>query len=102
MFVVAERDKKKYKIDMKANQTKDGKLSQMTALELSKVERTRKLLFYVLTILASIMVLVAIVTTIKNGFTFFTLFPLFFAPMVINNWLQLKAVKDEVKARNAN
>ena len=87
---------------MKANQTKDGKLSQMTTLELAKVERTRKSLFYVLTFLVSIMVLVAIFTTIKNGFTFFTLFPLFFTPMVVNNWLQLKAVKEEVKARNAN
>ena len=87
---------------MKANQTKDGKLSQMTELELSKVGRTRKSLFYVFTILVSIMVLVAIFTTIKNGFTFFTLFPLFFTPMVVNNWLQLKAVKEEVKARNAN
>ena len=92
----------KYKIDMKANQTKNGKLSQLTSLELSKVERTRKSLFYVLTFLVSIMVLVAIFTTIRKGFTFFTLFPLFFSPMVINNWLQLKAVKKEVQSRNAN
>ena len=87
---------------MKANQTKNGKLSQLTSLELSKVERTRKSLFYVLTFLVSIMVLVAIFTTIRKGFTFFTLFPLFFAPMIVNNWLQLKAVKEEVQSRNAN
>jgi len=102
VFVIAKRDKKKYKIDMKANQTKNGNLSEMTELQLTTVERTRKSLFYVLAILVSIMVLVAIFTTVKNGFTFFTLFPLFFAPMVVNNWLQVKAVKDEVKARKTN
>ena len=87
------------KIAMKPNQAKNGKLSLMTTLELAKEQRSRKLLLMVFAILIAFMVCVAILTTIKKGFSFFTFFPLFFAPILVTKWMSYKAVNDEIKAR---
>jgi hypothetical protein len=87
---------------VKTSQTKNGNLLLMSDLDLSKVEKTRKSLFWIMTFLVSMMVLVAIYTTIKNGFTFFTVFPLFFTSLVVNSWSQLTAVRAEIKSRKLN
>lgn len=87
------------KIAMKSNQAKNGKISLMTALELAKEQRTRKSLLMVFSVLISLMICVAIFTTINKGFSFFTYFPLFFAPILVTKWLSYKAINDEIKAR---
>lgn len=86
---------------MKADQTTIGKLSEISTLELTKVEGTRTSLFFILSFLVSVMFLVAIFTTVKNGFSFFTLFPVFFTPVMVTNWLQMRAVKTEIKLRKS-
>jgi hypothetical protein len=37
---------------------------------------------------------------VKNGFGFFTFFPLFFAPIAAMNTKSFKAVESEIKSRN--
>ncbi len=45
---------------------------------------------------------IAIYSTIKNGFGFFTFFPLFFAYFLFKNQADGKALEKEIKSRNLN
>lgn len=51
-------------------------------------------------VLIGCMIGIAIYSTVKNGFGFFTLFPLFFIFIVFKNAPQKKALEAELKQRN--
>ena len=51
-------------------------------------------------VLIGCMIGIAIYSTVKNGFGFFTLFPLFFNFIVFKNAPQKKALEAELKQRN--
>ncbi|MEC5158587.1 hypothetical protein [Chryseobacterium sp. MP_3.2] len=51
-------------------------------------------------VLIGCMIGIAIYSTVKNGFGFFTLFPLFFIFIVFKNGPPKKALEAEIKLRN--
>ncbi len=51
-------------------------------------------------VLIGCMIGIAIYSTVKNGFGFFTLFPLFFVFLLFKNGPQKKALEAELKQRN--
>ncbi len=51
-------------------------------------------------VLIGIMIGIAVYSTVKNGFGFFTLLPLFFILIAFNNQTRKKAIENEVKGRN--
>lgn len=78
------------------------KLSELTAEELTAEEKKRKAVYIAFSMLVGIMTGVSIYGYVKNGFTFFTVMPIFFLPLFLLNLKQYKDVKKEIKSRNIN
>lgn len=74
-------------------------LTDQELLEKSKKIKSNNLISAVL---IGCMIGIAVYSSVKNGFGFFTFFPLFFLPIFINNNKKNKAVENEVKRRNLN
>ena len=72
-------------------------LSDQELLEKSKKIKSSNI---VNAVLFGCMIGIAIYSTAKNGLGFFTIFPLFFLPMVINNGKKNKEIEKEMKLRN--
>ena len=72
-------------------------LSDQELLEKSKKIKSSNI---VNAVLFGCMIGIAIYSTATNGLGFFTIFPLFFLPMVINNGKKNKEIEKEMKLRN--
>lgn len=72
------------------------KLSNETLLEEQKKVKT---MHQINAVLIGVTIGVAIYSTVKNGFGFFTFFPLFFAYLLANSRQKQKEVNDEVNNR---
>ena len=72
----------------------------LTDIELLAEKRKKKSAYTTFSFIIGMMAGIAIYSTVKNGFGFFTLFPIFFLPLAIVNWTSYKAVDKEVKNRN--
>lgn len=73
------------------------KLSDQELLEKSKKIKSNNI---VSAVLVGCMIGIAIYSSVKNGFGFFTIFPLFFLPIFINNNKKNKEVEKEIQRRN--
>ncbi len=65
-------------------------------IELKKRKSSSKLLLVVI----GLMIETAIFTTIKKGFGFFTIFPLFFIPLGFTSKSSCDEIKKEIASRN--
>lgn len=72
-------------------------LSDQKLLEKSKKIKSNNI---VSAVLVGCMIGIAIYSSVKNGFGFFTIFPLFFLPIFINNNKKNKEVEKEIQRRN--
>lgn len=74
--------------------------SELTDEELLKNAKAVKSSSISFAVLLGVMIGVAVYSTVKNGFGFFTFFPLFFVPIAVQNMAQKKAVEKELRQRN--
>lgn len=74
-------------------------LSEFTDDELAKEAKDRKKQYYLSATIFGFMVGVAAFSTYRNGFGFFTFFPLFFLPMTTSSTKKFKDVKAEMDLR---
>ncbi|QNM85398.1 hypothetical protein H9I45_12260 [Polaribacter haliotis] len=74
-------------------------LSTYTVKELQKKLKTQKILFVVQTIVVLLMVVLAIFSSIDEGVSFQTFLPLFFAPMSVIMFFEIKKIKKELALR---
>ena len=74
-------------------------LSTYTVKELQKKSKTQKILFVVQTIVVLLMVVLAIFSSIDEGVSFQTFLPLFFAPMSVIMFFEIKKIKKELALR---
>lgn len=74
-----------------------NELSDQKLLEKSKKIKSNNI---VSAVLVGCMIGIAIYSSVKNGFGFFTIFPLFFLPIFINNNKKNKEVEKEIQRRN--
>ncbi len=77
-------------------------LAELTDEALVQEETKRKERFRNYCFLIALMVGVALYSTFKNGFSFFTLFPVFFAPILFGIKASHRAVQDEIESRKSN
>jgi hypothetical protein len=64
-----------------------------TEEELEKKIKSQKTVFIVQLLVVFFMVLLAVLSTINKGVSFLTFLPLFFAPMVVVFWFEIKKLK---------
>lgn len=81
---------------------KQKEISNLTKEELIKKKEKIKSSNRLHATLIGIFVGVAIYSAVKNGFGFFTFFPLIFAYMLFNNDKKSKVLDKELKTRNLN
>jgi hypothetical protein len=81
---------------------KQEELLNLTAQELAQEATKCKKLLDTFNVLIAIMFGVALYTTVKKGFGFFSFFPLFFLPLAASMWINYKAVKKEMENRKIN
>jgi len=74
-------------------------MKQLSDQELLKKYQTAKSSLIITCLLIGALVGVAIYSSVKNGFGFFTFFPLFFVFLIINGQKKSKAIVAEVKSR---
>ena len=79
---------------------KQKDLSELTDQELLLEAKKIKSTTITNAVLIGVMIGIAAYSTVKNGFGFFTLFPLFFVLILFRNGTHKKAVEDQMKARN--
>ena len=77
-------------------------LTELTNEALSLEETKRKERFRNYCYLIALMVGVALYSTVKNGFSFFTIFPVFFAPILFSIKASHKVVQDEIESRKTD
>jgi len=81
---------------------KQKEVSELTDQELLDEAKKIKSNSITFAVLIGIMIGIAIYSTLKKGFGFFTLFPLFFILLASNNRARKKAVENQLKDRNLN
>jgi len=79
---------------------KQKDLSELTDHELLLEAKKIKSTTITNAVLIGVMIGIAAYSTVKNGFGFFTLFPLFFVLIAFKNGAHKKAVEDQLKERN--
>ena len=79
---------------------KQIELIDLTDQELLQEGKKRKSAYISYCMIFGILIGIAIYSTVKNGFGFFTFFPLFFAPIGATSRTNFKAVEKEIQSRN--
>lgn len=74
-------------------------LSTYTKEELLKKLKTQKTMFVVKSIVIVLMIVFAIFSTIEKGISFHTFLPLFFIPMSIYMFTEMKKIETELASR---
>ena len=74
-------------------------ISDYTKEELLKKLKTQKTLFIAQSIVILLMIFLAVFSTISNGFSYQTFLPLFFIPMAVVMWFEMKKIKKELAKR---
>lgn len=74
-------------------------LSTYTKQELQKKLKSQKIMFVIKTIVIVLMIVFSIFSTLKKGVSFQTFIPLFFIPMTVLMFLDLKKLKKELAKR---
>lgn len=74
-------------------------LSTYTKEELVKKLKTQKTMFAVKSIVIVLMIVFAIFSTIEKGISFHTFLPLFFIPMSIYMFTEMKKIETELASR---
>jgi hypothetical protein len=72
----------------------------LTDQELQEALKKNKAAYTVMSVIVSLLVGVAAYSTLKKGFSFFSVYPLIFAPIVISRYKQYKEVLNEINERN--
>lgn len=75
-------------------------LSELSVEELQKQHKTLKIATSTLGVLIFIMAGVCTYLTILQGFSVFTVLPIIFLSMILNNIVQMKKIKSEIASRN--
>ncbi|WP_369048388.1 hypothetical protein [Tenacibaculum sp. UWU-22] len=75
------------------------KLAYFTSKELTQTLKRTKVLTIIQTIIVLIMIVMAILLTGVKGISVFTFLPLFFIPMVVLGFIQIKSLKKEIQKR---
>ena len=76
-------------------------LTQLTTEELLIEQKKRKKNYQTLAFIVGMLIGTAVYSTIKKGFGFFTIFPLFFALLVFNSKSSYDEIKKEIQLRNS-
>ncbi len=74
-------------------------LKKLTNEELQIELKKRKSSYNLLKFVIGLMIGTAIFTTVKKGFDFFTVFPVFFIPLAITSKSSYDEVKKEIESR---
>lgn len=74
-------------------------LSTYTKVELNKKLKTQQNLLIVKGIVIVLMIVFAVFSTLEKGVSFHTFLPLFFIPMGLFMYLELKNIKKELASR---
>ena len=75
-------------------------LSHFSKEELLKKLKTQKQYLLIQTILVVLMVALAVLSTLEKGISFLKFLPLFFIPMQLVMFFELKKIKRELKNKN--
>lgn len=75
-------------------------LSHFSKEELLKKLKTQKQYLLIQTILVVLMIALAVLSTLEKGISFLTFLPLFFIPMQLVMFFELKKIKRELKNKN--
>ena len=67
--------------------------------ELLKKLKTQKTLFIAQSFVILLMIVLAVFSTISNGVSYQTFLPLFFIPMDVVMWFEMKKIKKELAKR---
>ena len=79
---------------------KEKELTELTNQELlDKKEKTKSNLI-INAVIIGVLIGVTIYSAVKNSFSFFTFFPLFFVYLIVKNGKNYKALEEELKKRN--
>ncbi|GAB7255551.1 hypothetical protein OBPA_00150 [Polaribacter sp. OB-PA-B3] len=70
-----------------------------TKQELSKKLKTQKTMFAIKCVILVLMIVFAIFSTIENGISFHTFLPLFFIPMSMYMFIEIKKMREELASR---
>ena len=74
-------------------------LSTYTKPELEKKLKTQKTLFLIQSIVIVLMIVFAVFSTLEKGISFQTFLPLFFIPMDIVMYFEIKKIKKELASK---
>jgi len=74
-------------------------ISDYTKEELLKKLKTQKTLFIAQIAVILLMIVLAVFSTISNGVSYQTFLPLFFIPMDVVMWFEMKKIKKELAKR---
>ena len=74
-------------------------LSKYTKAELEKKLKSQKILFVIQSIVIVLMIVFAVFSTLEKGISFQTFLPLFFIPMDVVMYFELKKIKKELATR---
>ena len=74
-------------------------LSTYTKPELEKKLKTQKTLFLIQSIVIVLMIVFAVFSTLDKGISFQTFLPLFFIPMDIVMYFEIKKIKKELASK---
>lgn len=77
----------------------ESQFSTYTKKELLKKLKTQKTMFAIKSIVILLMIVFATFSTIENGLSFHTFLPLFFIPMSIYMFVEMKNIKKELALR---
>lgn len=66
---------------------------------LQKKLKSQKKMFYLKVIIVILMIAFSIFYTLENNISFYTFLPLFFIPMTIYMYLEMKKISKELKSR---
>lgn len=74
-------------------------LSTYTKSELQKKLKTQQKMFLLKVIIVVLMIVFSVISTLENGVSFFTFLPLFFIPMSVYMFIEMKKIETELKSR---
>lgn len=82
------------------NKMKEEKFAKFSDQELLDRRKNLKTQLIINAVLIGFLIGIAVYGVIKNGFTFFTLFPLIFVFFVVKNKTDSKELENEIRSRN--
>lgn len=72
----------------------------LTDQELQDALKKNKSAYTVISVIVSLLIGVAAYSTMKKGFSFFSVYPLIFAPIIISRYKQYREVLTEIEERS--